>query len=284
LGAGQAPVRGLEFVVALLQLGLAGLALGDVLEDDEVEVDVLAAAAAVADHDLQHHSRGHADLAGPAAAGAGLLPGLGGQQFKQFGGALAGQRAFGQRLGRRVGAQQAPLAVEQDHRVLGGPERPLDSELGVGQCGLAGCRVLAFAHPTPRQRAWGRAPGCPRESYTPVDSTRPRWRRAQPTSRLRRESSTPLAWFCSRSASSRSAAIIPGCAASARRRAASLSAVEASRASTSLSSSARRSASSARSSASSGWSKTSAATALILASELLLEFQHARGHGLASTR
>src|SRR5690606_35366477 len=75
------------------------------------------------------------------------------------------------------------------------------------------------------------------------------------------------------------AAMLPCGAASARRRAASLSAVEASRASTSLSSSARRSASSARSSASSGWSAT-AATALTSASELALEFQHARGHRL----
>src|SRR5690606_24451509 len=133
-------------------------------------------------------------------------------------------------------------AVAQHHGVLGGLERPCDAAFVAAGGVLVLVLRVAVAHPTPRQRAWGRAPGCPRESYTPVDSTRPRWRSAQPTSRRRRESSTPLAWFLSRRVSSRSAAMVPGWAASARRSAASLSAVDASRASTSLSSSARRSA------------------------------------------
>src|SRR5690606_13350841 len=78
-GPGQAQVRGLQFVMALLQLGLARPALGDVVEDHQVQVDVVAAAH----HDLQDHARGHGDLPRPAAAGTGLVPGAGGQQAEQ---------------------------------------------------------------------------------------------------------------------------------------------------------------------------------------------------------
>src|SRR5690606_22576086 len=128
-------------------------------------------------------------------------------------------------LRRGVGMGLAARAVDQDHGVLGGAEGPVDPAAARVRI-VSRWRLLRLAavHPTPRQRAWGRAPDCPRASYTPVDSTRPRWRRAQPTSRRRRDSSTPLAWFFSRSAWSRSAPMVPGRAASARRSAASLSA------------------------------------------------------------
>src|SRR5690606_20533960 len=142
------------------------------------------------------------------------------------------------------------VGAEPDDGGVGHGQRP--ARVGAPDGGFFVPWVRRLVHPTPRLRVCARAAALPPASYTPVASVRPRWRRAQVTSRRRRASSTLLARLSSLSSVTRATALASSAWRSTRFSAASLAWVDASSASTSCSSNARRSAWSAPSRVSRG--------------------------------